>query len=75
MNLNPSVAVIARTEPYPTSGYGVNDIYYRLYSEMANGELTVDLGIDNVFDKAYTKRFAFLLEEGRSFNARASYKW
>lgn len=59
-----------------TSGYGVHDLYYRFAPDERNLEtLTVDLGIDNVFDKAYTKRFATLKEEGRSYVARVSYKW
>lgn len=39
------------------------------------GAVTVDFGIENVFDKAYTKRFASLLEEGRSYVAKVSYEW
>ncbi|MBE7636607.1 TonB-dependent hemoglobin/transferrin/lactoferrin family receptor [Sneathiella sp. P13V-1] len=60
----------------PTGGYGVHDIYYRWAPADGNFEnLTVDFGISNIFDKEYSKRYAVLDEEGRSFNLRASYKW
>ena len=60
----------------PTDGYMVHDLYYRWAPDSAGLDaLTVDLGVENVFDKAYTKRFASLLEEGRSFTARVSYSW
>ncbi|MBG28925.1 MAG: hypothetical protein CMI31_02830 [Opitutae bacterium] len=59
-----------------TSGYDMHSIYYRWRPENEGLEsLTIDLGIDNVFDKAYTKRFASLLEEGRSFVAKVSYEF
>lgn len=59
-----------------TAGYAVHDLYYR-WTPHGKGlkSLTVDLGVENIFDKAYTKRFASLLEEGRSFVTRVSYKW
>ena len=59
-----------------SSGYAVHDIYYR-YAP-ADGtfqNLTLDFGIENIFDKRYSKRFATLPEEGRNFAARVSYKW
>jgi hemoglobin/transferrin/lactoferrin receptor protein len=59
-----------------TDGYSVHDIYYR-WAPSKNDlqNLTVDLGISNLFDKKYSKRYATLKEEGRSFNVKASYKW
>ena len=60
----------------PTSGYGVNDLYYRWAPDSeAWDSMTVDLGVENVFDKAYKKRFATVVEEGRSYVARISYQW
>lgn len=60
----------------PTSGYGVHDLYYRWTSNTkGSGSITVDLGVENLFDKDYTKRFASLQEEGRSIAARLSYEW
>jgi len=60
----------------PTAGYGVHDLYYRWApSEGSLQNLTLDLGIENLFDKEYQKRFATLNEEGRSYVARVSYKW
>jgi len=59
-----------------TDGYAVHDLYYRWTPDDKGLEsLTVDVGVDNVFDKAYTKRFASLLEEGRSYGVKVSYKW
>ncbi|USG59537.1 TonB-dependent hemoglobin/transferrin/lactoferrin family receptor [Sneathiella marina] len=59
-----------------TPGYSVYDVYYRWAPQQAGIDtLTVDVGISNIFDKAYTKRFASLLEEGRSYNLRVAYKW
>lgn len=60
----------------PTDGYGVHDLYYRWTPDAKGLEtLTVDLGIENLFDKAYTLRFADNLEEGRSYVARVTYRW
>jgi hemoglobin/transferrin/lactoferrin receptor protein len=59
----------------PTAGYGVHDLYYRWAPTNQWKRLTVDLGIENIFDKAYSRRFATLLEEGRSYVARVSYQW
>ncbi|WP_373084034.1 TonB-dependent hemoglobin/transferrin/lactoferrin family receptor [Sneathiella sp.] len=59
-----------------TAGYSVYDIYYRwIPSEPGLDTLTVDLGISNILDKAYTRTFASLLDEGRSYNIRVAYKW
>ncbi len=59
-----------------TDGYGVHDLYYRWAPDQKGLEnLTVDLGVDNVMDKAYARRFSTLLEEGRSFVGRVSFKW
>ncbi len=59
-----------------TAGYGVHDIYYRYApSEGDFKHMTLDLGIENVFDKYYTKRFATLPEEGINFAARVTLKW
>lgn len=60
----------------PTAGYGVHDLYYRWApADGSFQNLTVDFGIENLFDKEYQKRFATLNEEGRSYVARVSYKW
>ncbi|MBL4906113.1 MAG: TonB-dependent hemoglobin/transferrin/lactoferrin family receptor [Sneathiella sp.] len=60
----------------PTDGYGVHDLYYRwapIEGRLQN--LTLDLGVENIFDRRYQKRFATLNEEGRSYVARVSVKW
>ncbi len=60
----------------PTDGYGVMDMYYRWQSGNVGKEsLVLDLGVENITDKAYTRRFASLLEEGRSYVARVAYQW
>ncbi|GLQ04782.1 TonB-dependent hemoglobin/transferrin/lactoferrin family receptor [Sneathiella chinensis] len=59
-----------------TAGYGVHDLYYRWAptdGDLQN--LTVDLGISNLFDREYNKRYAALFEEGRSFGAKVTYTW
>lgn len=59
-----------------TAGYGVHDIYYRWQSDNKHAQnLTVDLGVENITDKAYARRFGDLLEEGRSYVARVAYQW
>jgi hemoglobin/transferrin/lactoferrin receptor protein len=59
-----------------TGGYGVHDLYYRWAPTAPHlQDLTFDVGVENVFDKAYTKRFITLFEEGRSYVARVSYQW
>ncbi|MEH6525525.1 MAG: TonB-dependent hemoglobin/transferrin/lactoferrin family receptor [Sneathiella sp.] len=59
-----------------TAGYSVYDVYYQWApTQVSLDTLTVDLGISNILDKAYTTRFASLLEEGRSYNIRVAYKW
>lgn len=59
-----------------TGGYGVHDIYYRWApTDGSFQNMTVDFGISNIFDQKYTKRYAVLVEEGRSFNLKATYKW
>ncbi|PHQ67222.1 MAG: hypothetical protein COB93_11285 [Sneathiella sp.] len=59
-----------------TAGYSVYDIYYRWNpSDPGLESLTLDLGVSNILDKAYTTTFASLLDEGRSYNVRVSYKW
>ena len=59
----------------PTGGYFVNDLYLRWNPQNTPWlkPLIVDFGIDNVFDRAYKKRFATLVEEGISVNFKLSY--
>lgn len=59
-------------------GYAVNDIYFTWTpkSKTLNG-LRLDLGIDNVFDKEYSRVFTNANEAGRNAKAMVSYayKW
>ncbi len=65
-----------RFAPLGAKGYAVHDVYYRWQPDMPGwGELSLDLGIENIFDKAYARRFSTILEKGRSFAARMSYVW
>ncbi len=60
----------------PTDGYSVHDVYYRWTPDDKGLEsLTFDAGVENVFDKPYARRFSTVLEEGRSFVARVTYRW
>ena len=59
----------------PTEGYTVHDIYYR-WRPRGVSSLILDMGIENVLDKRYRKRFTGdLYEEGVSYTARLSYQW
>lgn len=59
-----------------TDGYGVVDLYYRWRPDGAGKDgMLVDLGIENLFDKAYSRRYGSLHEPGRNFVARVNYKW
>lgn len=55
-------------------GYAVHDLYFSWRPSHARLEgLRVDLGLDNAFDKAYTRVDNAAAEPGRSFNAGVSY--
>lgn len=55
-------------------GYVVHDVYMSWQpSDELLGGLRVDLGIDNVFDKAYSRVFTNSLEAGRNYKAGVSY--
>ena len=59
-------------------GYAVHDLYFTWRpSERPLKGLRVDLGVDNAFDKAYSRVFTGATEAGRSFKALVSYshKW
>lgn len=60
----------------PTAGYGVHDIYLRYTPDAEDFDtFTFDVGVENLFDKAYTRRFASLPEPGTSFVTRVAYQW
>ena len=55
-------------------GYAVHDLYYSWQpSDGALTGLRVNLGVDNIFDKAYARVFTDSLEPGRNFKALVSY--
>ena len=56
----------------PMESYNVHDIYVR-WTPREN--MIVDAGVDNVLDEHYTRRFASLPEEGRSYALKFSYQW
>jgi len=59
-------------------GYAVHDFYFSWQpSDRPLNGFRVDLGIDNAFDKSYSRTFTGAAEAGRSFKALVSYslKW
>lgn len=59
-------------------GYTVHDVYFAWRpSEKSIKGLRADLGIDNVFDKSYSRVFTGAKEAGRNFKASLGYslKW
>ena len=64
--------VNSRTEA--REGYAVHDLYFswRPSAVPLNG-IEVDLGVDNVFDKAYTRVNGFAVERDRSFKSLIGY--
>ena len=65
-------AVDAQEDERP--GYAVHDFYFSWRPSHARLEgVRVDLGVDNAFDKAYTRVDTAAAEPGRSFNAGVSY--
>ena len=56
------------------SGYAVHDIYFSWQptSPALNG-FRIDLGVDNLFDKAYSRVFTGALEPGRNLKASVGY--
>jgi hemoglobin/transferrin/lactoferrin receptor protein len=64
------------SEDIENSGFSVFDFYYRFQPESSKlSNLTIDLGIDNIFNKRYQNRFATLYQEGRNFGTKVTYKW
>jgi hemoglobin/transferrin/lactoferrin receptor protein len=59
-----------------TAGYSVHNIYYRWAPTAKSLEnFSLDLGIDNIFDKSYQRVFTSLREEGRSYWAKGTLKF
>lgn len=55
-------------------GYAVHDFYFVWTPREASIKgLRIDLGVDNAFDKAYSRVFTGALEPGRNFKARIAY--
>lgn len=54
--------------------FSVHDIYYQWQPEKISN-LTVNLGVDNLFDKDYSRVFAGSVERGRNYKIQASYEW
>lgn len=53
------------------AGYVVNDIYFAWQQEVAPGVgMRLDLGVDNLTDRAYSRVFNNALEPGRNFKGR-----
>ena len=59
-------------------GYVVNNVYFTWQPRRRGYRgLRVDMGVDNIFDRAYSRVFNGSLEPGRNFKGRVSYshKW
>lgn len=54
--------------------YDVYDIYYQLQPKKLDN-LTINLGVDNVFDENYERAFSGSPEIGRNYKLQVSYKW
>ncbi|WP_169545352.1 TonB-dependent hemoglobin/transferrin/lactoferrin family receptor [Sneathiella aquimaris] len=60
----------------PTDGYAVHDLYYRWApTDGQFQDVMVDFSISNLFDAEYKRIGSSVEEEGRSFNAKVTYKW
>ena len=56
------------------SGYAVHNVYFSWLPSVASLKgMRIDLGVDNLFDKAYSRVFTGAFEPGRNFKASASY--
>lgn len=54
--------------------YDAHDLYYRWRPHHAQN-VTLDLGVDNVFDESYERVFAGSPEPGRNYKLRINYEW
>ena len=55
-------------------GYDTHDVYYQ-WRPRHLSSLTLDLGVDNVFDESYERVFAGSPEPGRNYRLQVSYEW
>lgn len=56
------------------SGYAVHDVYFSWQPSVAPLKgMRIDLGVDNLFDKAYSRVFTGAFEPGRNLKASVSY--
>ena len=60
-----------------TPGYTVYDWYMQWDNNFNNNDISIGIGVDNLFDKSYVRRpgRSPLAEEGRSLNLRLAIKW
>ncbi len=54
--------------------YDVHDLYYQ-WDGAPKSSLTINLGIDNVFDESYERAFSGSIEPGRNYRVQVSYQW
>ncbi|MDT8429809.1 MAG: TonB-dependent hemoglobin/transferrin/lactoferrin family receptor [Pseudomonadales bacterium] len=57
------------------AGYGVHDLYYQWQPDWRDRRLSVNLNLDNLFDKDYERVFAGSPEPGRNVSLQVSYQW
>ncbi len=54
--------------------YDVHDLYYQ-WRSVGTNQLSINLGIDNIFDENYERVFAGSLEPGRNYRVQVGYQW
>ena len=60
--------------PAYRDSYFLNDIYYQIMP-LSTDNLTIYLGIDNIFDVSYQLVSSYYEQPGRNFKVLVSYKW
>lgn len=55
-------------------GYVVHDFFWQ-YDPSKAENLSLNFGVENIFDKAYERVFAGSIEPGRNFKIQGSYNW
>lgn len=60
---------------FARGGYAVHGVYTQYKAEGALSGFTFNVGVDNIFDKAYADTQARNYEIGRSIGTRVTYKW
>lgn len=68
-------AYVDTTSDYTRGGYAVHNLFYSVQPSEFNKALTIDVGIDNLFDKQYLAPQTFVHDLERNYKIRATYKF